>query len=274
MKTFALFNLIFTLLLVQAITACANYNSNFINGDLKLIQEKSFPISSGKDLRIKVDGGDVNVSSWDKSEVYIKILGNENAEDEVEFKFNSSDSFVELIAESKESFFNWFRWFRNISIKIDIKVPAKFNSKIKTSGGDVKIVDVDGNQELHTSGGDITCDNFRGMIDASTSGGDVSLKGSGAQITAYTSGGDIVLDYSGENMGIDLSTSGGDIQVKLPWDFNANMKLSTSGGDVNCNLTMNNASKLSEHKISAELNNGGKEFIAHTSGGDIDVWKK
>lgn len=271
MKTFAFFNLIVILFLTQPITAYSNYLSNSKSGDLKLIQEKSFPISSGKDLRIKVDGGNVNVSSWDKSEVYIKIWGNENAKDNVEFKFNSSDSFVELIAESKASFFNWFR---NISIKIDVKVPSIFNTRIKTSGGDVKIVDVDGNHELHTSGGDITCDNFRGMIDASTSGGDVSLRGSGAQIIAHTSGGNIVLDYTGENMGIDLSTSGGDIRMKLPSDFNANMKLSTSGGDVNCNLTMNNASKLSEHKIIAELNNGGKELIAHTSGGDIDVLKK
>ena len=52
------------------------------------------------------------------------------------------------------------------------------------------------------------------------------------------------------------------------------MELSTSGGDVSCNLTLNNASKLSEHKIVADLNNGGNEFYAHTSGGDIDVLKK
>ena len=74
--------------------------------------------------------------------------------------------------------------------------------------------------------------------------------------------------------GIDLSTSGGDIRVKLPSNFNADMELLTSGGDVSCNLTMNNASKLSDHKIIAQLNDGGYEFVAHTSGGDIDVRKK
>jgi large exoprotein involved in heme utilization and adhesion len=71
-----------------------------------------------------------------------------------------------------------------------------------------------------------------------------------------------------------LSTSGGDIQVELPADFNASMELSTSGGDVNCNLSLNNATKLSGHKIVADLNNGGMDFSVHTSGGDIDVIKK
>lgn len=75
-------------------------------------------------------------------------------------------------------------------------------------------------------------------------------------------------------MGIDLSTSGGDILVKLPENFDAAMELSTSGGDVSCNLSLNNSTKLSESKIIADLNNGGEEFIAHTSGGDINVRKK
>lgn len=271
MKSFSFINLIIVLLLAQTATACGNYHSDLIGGDHDLIQERSFPISPGKDLRIKVGGGDINVSTWDKHEVNIKVFGNNNAKEKLEFKFDNSESFVELVTESKNSFSNWFK---NISFKVEVKVPSEFNSKLHTSGGDVKVVGITGTQEISTSGGDVVCNDFDGIIDASTSGGDITLRGSNAQVTAHTSGGDVSLDYSGENMGIDLSTSGGDIRVKLPEQFNADMKLSTSGGEVSCNLTMNNASRISEHKIIAELNNGGNEFIAHTSGGDIDVWKK
>jgi DUF4097 and DUF4098 domain-containing protein YvlB len=271
MKNISHFKFILVILMAQSIAACSNYNSDFTNGDLELIQEKTYPISWGKDLRIKANSGDVFITSWDKSEVHIKILGNENARKKLDFNFDNSDSYVELVAESKESFPNWFR---NLSLKIEIKVPEKFNTEVHTSGGDVKLNSVDGNHQLNTSGGDVTCRGFSGMMEVSTSGGDVSLNGNDAPINAHTSGGDIVLDYFGENKGIDLSTSGGDILVKLPSDFNANMELSTSGGDVSCNLTMSNASKLSGHKIVAELNNGGNELIVHTSGGDIDVKKK
>ncbi len=159
-------------------------------------------------------------------------------------------------------------------MKYEIKVPAKFNIDVSTSGGDIKLGGVNGTAKLHTSGGDVWADRVEGNLDVSTSGGDISLICEGTEIVANTSGGDINLNYSGLNLGIDLTTSGGDIQVELPSDFDASMELSTSGGDVSCNLTMNNVTILSEHKIIADLNNGGMDFSAHTSGGDIDVMKK
>jgi hypothetical protein len=262
--------IVLTLISTHIIFGCGS-NHYYGGDDLQVIHEKTFPIEWGKDLRVKTSGGDVTVTSWNKSEVYIKVLGNDKARDEIEYEFNNTDSYVELITESKSSLGNWFG---GISLKIEVKVPQKFNAKIHTSGGDLKLGGIEGDHQLSTSGGDIVCKKFGGTLDLSTSGGDITLVGSEAKISASTSGGDIKLDYEGENLGIDLSTSGGDILVKLPSSFNAAMELSTSGGDVSCNLTLNNASKLSEHKIVADLNNGGNEFSAHTSGGDIDVMKK
>jgi len=262
--------ILITLFSGQILTGCG---SNYYSGgdDLQVIHEKTFPIEWGKDVRVKTSGGDVTVTSWNKSEVYIKVLGNDKARDEIDYEFSNTDSYVELITESKSSFGNWFG---GVSLKIEVKVPEKFNAKVHTSGGDLKLGGVDGDHQLSTSGGDIVCKKFGGALDLSTSGGDITLVGGGSKIRASTSGGDIKLDYEGENFGIDLSTSGGDILVKLPSSFDASMELSTSGGDVSCNLTLNNASKFSEHKIVADLNNGGNEFYAHTSGGDIDVIKK
>ena len=236
---------------IQFLTACNNHV--YSSGDLEVIREERFPISWGKELKVKVDGGDVTVTGWDRSEVHIKVLGNENAREKLEFIFDNNDSYVEFRTKTKSSFSSWFS---NLSLKIEVKVPEKFNMKI------------------HTSGGDIVCKEFSGKLEASTSGGDVVLVGSDCSIIAQTSGGDIKLNYSGENMGIDLSTSGGDILIELPENFDADMKISSSGGDVTCNMTLNNATRVSEHKIVAKLNNGGKELIAHTSGGDIDVRKK
>ena len=270
MKKVFLFNII-VLLLMHTFSACSNHHSNILNDDLNLITEKKFPISPGNDLRIKVSGGDVMITSWDRSEVYIKVLGNDNAKEKLDFIFDNSDSYVTFETESKGSVFNWFS---GISLKIEVNVPESFNTGIHTSGGDIKLGGVSGTAKLHTSGGDVWAEKVEGNLDVSTSGGDISLICGDTELIAHTSGGDIDLNYFGPNLGIDLSTSGGDILVELPADFDASMKLSTSGGDVSCNLTLNNATKLSEHKIIADLNNGGMVFTAHTSGGDIDVMKK
>jgi hypothetical protein len=246
----------------------ANSNVPTYSYDLKVLQEKTFPIDPGKQLKLRTPTGDVEVTYWDESKVHIKILGDDDAEERMSFEFNNDENLVEIIADKSSSLTSWFSGIR---LKYEIKVPSKFNVDVSTSGGDIKLGGVSGTAKLNTSGGDVWADRVEGNLDVSTSGGDISLICSGTEIVAHTSGGDIKLKYSGPNHGIDLSTSGGDIQVELPSDFDAAMELSTSGGDVSCNLTMNNASKLSGHKIVADLNNGGMEFNAHTSGGDIDV---
>lgn len=238
--------------------------------DKKVIHEKTFQIAAGKKLNVTADVGDVIVTVWDKSEVYIKVTGNENTEDKFDFTFNGSTDEVTVTAEKK----NGWNWFSNISLKIEVKVPKNFNINANTSGGDIKIGGVNGGIYLKTSGGDIWGDRFEGNFFAHTSGGDINLFCSNAKIEANTSGGDIELEYTGINKGIELKTSGGDIDVRVPADFDAKALLRTSGGDVDCNLVMNNVTKLSETKIDANINKGGKPLIAITSGGDVTIYKK
>ena len=238
--------------------------------DKKVIHEKTFNISAGKKLNVNADVGDVIVTVWDKSEVYIKVIGNENTADKFDFTFNGSSDEVTVTVEKKSG----WNWFSNISLKIEVKVPKQFNINANTAGGDIKVGGVNGGIYLKTSGGDIWGDRFEGNFFAHTSGGDINLFCSNAKIEANTSGGDIELEYTGVNQGIELKTSGGDIDVRVPADFDAKALLRTSGGDVDCNLVMNNVTKLSETKIDANLNKGGKPLIAETSGGDVSVYKK
>ena len=276
--------------------------------DLKLLYEKTYHISPGKELKVETSIGDVMISTWDKDEVYINVFGNQKAQDDVEFNFDGNDERVEVIAKKEGGFFNWFG-FNGVSLRFEIKVPKKFNNRISTSGGDIKLADVVGKTQLKTSGGDlwikntegevkattsggnifldqnkgetsvttsggnIEAKNFDGNLNASTSGGDIRLKGANSRINAETSGGDIDLEYWGASKGIDLSTSGGDIYIKLPADFSASVKLATSGGEVSTDIGVNNVRKMSSHRLEGELNKGGSPLNATTSGGDIIVKK-
>jgi Toastrack DUF4097 len=265
-------------------------SANLFAGNLKVIEERTFQISPGKDLKLEASSGDVSISSWDKDEVCIKILGNDRAEDKMKFDFYNNEDKVEVVAKREHGLFDWFS--NGIRLRFEIKVPIKFNIKARTSGGDVYTTNTSGNLDISTSGGDIKFDNvngvfdvstsggdisgrnFHGELNASTSGGDIDLNGSDSKITASTSGGDIYLDYGGRNQGIDLSTSGGDIQIKLPENFSASARMQTSGGEISCDLTANKAKKISSTKFEADLNQGGNSLVAETSGGDITILKK
>jgi len=251
--------------------------------------------------------GDVDISSWNKDEVYVKVLGNSKAEDRLKFYFDEDSGNISVTAKKKGTFTNWFS--SGIRLRFEIKVPVKFNTETHTSGGDISLIAVDGNNKLKTSGGDINLQDIKGDIYVSTSGGDITanyvkgeitLKTSGGDIktsnltgylTAKTSGGDITFSannskiyastsggnilgsYKGENLGMNVHSSGGDILLKLPTDFKASARLTTSGGYIKCDINLTNIDKKSNSKIIADLNNGGPSLKVSTSGGDISVVK-
>lgn len=238
--------------------------------DTKVIHEKSFNISAGKKLILNSDAGDIQITPWDKSELQVKVIGNDNAAEKFTYNFNANSEEVNIEVDKKSG----WSWFSNIKLRFEIKVPANFNVYVNTAGGDIKIGGIKGNLTLKTSGGDIWGDRFEGDFVAKTSGGEINLFCNNAKIDASTSGGDIELEYTGVNKSIELKTSGGDIDIKVPQNFNANVDLRTSGGDIMCRFKLNDVQKLSETKIIGSINNGGLPLIANTSGGDITVYKK
>ena len=140
--------LLFVALVSYLFLGAANSHVTAYSYDLKVLHEKTFPINPGKQLKVKTPTGDVEVTYWDESKVYIKILGDDDAEDRLSFEFNNDDNLVEIIADKDGSLFSWFS---GISLKYEIKVPAKFNVDVSTSGGDIKLGGVNGTAKLHTS---------------------------------------------------------------------------------------------------------------------------
>ena len=276
--------------------------------ELKILREKSFQAKDWENVYVDASGADVKVESWDKQEVYVKIFGNHRAEDRMKFSIDQENQTVKVIAKRKGSFFNWFGG--SLSVRIEIFVPKNQNTHIETSGGDIKIANINGVFQLNTSGGDITLSNTNGKLKAETSGGDITLtkqKGemnlstsggdiicketngdlraetsggdinlgvSDGKIYAETSGGDIEIDYAGVNKGIDASTSGGEVHVKLPANFKAKAHLETSGGEITNNFSNAKAMRVSRGKVDAEFNGGGEILKLETTGGDIIVDQK
>jgi hypothetical protein len=65
MKNYLLL-IVITFFSAQIILGCGG-NYYYTDDDLQVIHEKTFPIEPGKDLRVKTSGGDVTVTSWNKS---------------------------------------------------------------------------------------------------------------------------------------------------------------------------------------------------------------
>ena len=95
-----------------------------------------------------------------------------------------------------------------------------------------------------------------------------SIQGS---VHAETSGGGITLKLTGENKGIDVHSSGGDINIFVNDSIAANLEASTSGGKVRCELPITVKGDMSDEELRGKINGGGNIIRAETSGGDVRV---
>jgi DUF4097 and DUF4098 domain-containing protein YvlB len=253
-----------------------------------IIKEQTLPTSQGKTLKVKVESGDVTISTWSKDEAYIKISGNDEAKDKLTYKIDGKDGDIFVAASKSQDISN----ANNISLKIEISIPEKFNTeiataggdislggltgsvKLKTAGGDITLRNINGDANLKTAGGDIKIESFSGNLSAKTAGGNINITSSEGSISAKTSGGDVIVGYSGVNKGIDLSTSGGNINLSLPENISAKVELVSMNGEIKSDFTITgDVSKTARQKITGEIGSGGELIKCKTMGGNITIEK-
>ena len=96
-------------------------------------------------------------------------------------------------------------------VRFDIQVPNQFDMNLRTSGGDIRLQgNLTGTIYGDTSGGDIRLGDVNGHLEMSTSGGDITAGRVEGDAILHTSGGDIEVQTISSQ--VDLHTSGGDIQ--------------------------------------------------------------
>jgi len=273
--------------------------------DARLLFEKTLQTEPGKELVTSLIAGGVIVSTWTNNEVNVKVYGNDEAEEKVIFIAENTETGVKVEGKKKES-----GNFKHLTLRVEVIVPQNYNVKLfssggslevnnlkgkieaNTSGGNIKIENTNGNIEAYTAGGNISIETsngditastsggkilingFNGNVDASTAGGDINLTGTEGKIAASTAGGNIRLDYTGKNMGIDLSTLGGNITATLPSDFNADADIGTLAGKVRCDFAQVETKNKIYSYVKAKFNGGGEDFKCTTSAGNITITKK
>jgi DUF4097 and DUF4098 domain-containing protein YvlB len=272
--------------------------------DLKVLMEKSLPTETGQKLRVDAYAGTVKITSWSKNEVYVKISGNSEAEENLDFEVNPDASGIKVNASKKTG----AHGIHNLSLKFEISVPLDYSVKVSTGGGNVTLTDLNGTVDISTKGGNVSLGKINGSVDVSTAGGNISvsantgklklstaggninagkfdgdvevstaggnihLTGSNGKVDGSTLGGNIHFDYSGKNLGVDLSTMAGQISLDLPPDFAANVDLSTMVGKIRCDFNGNEAKGNANLKTT--FNNGGEVLKCSTMAGNIKVTKK
>jgi len=270
--------------------------------------ERQFTVQEGGELIVEADAGTIKLESWDKNEVsvVVEIEGSDSRAEKYKVEFSQEGNTITVTGKVRDkSFFKWH--VGDLEAFYTIYTPKKFNTTLNTSGGNidaknltgraeyntsggdvnvqklegevilatsggnVDAIDINGNVDAETSGGNVIVENIIGNVKGYTSGGNVELNNVEGRVKGGTSGGDITVRVAGENKGIDVETSGGDIEIFVKEGIGADVDAETSGGTVDCDLPVTVRGKVRESELHGKINGGGNPIRANTTGGSIRI---
>jgi DUF4097 and DUF4098 domain-containing protein YvlB len=267
--------------------------------------EKTFSVQPGGKLFVDADEGNITITGSETSEIAVHVYarGSDELLRKFDVKFDQDGNTVTVGGRLKHKYFDLFG-NNDLDIEFEIQIPSKFNLDLRTSGGNISVDNLTGDIVGETSGGNLILGKLDGAVKMSTSGGNISLRGASGNFQLETSGGNIhgegivgdthvetsggnieLRDLDGKlygstsggdiraemknNKGIDLSTSGGNLIVRLPKSATGDVTAEATGGDVSCDFQF--AGKMKDGSMNGKINGGGNLIRLETSGGDIVI---
>jgi len=259
-------------------------------------QVKTFPASSITKVESTTSGGNIQVTGSDAGEAKLEVIVDKNwnkslskeeierrLKDNYELRLEVSGGTLYATAKPNKRNMDWKN--EGLSISFRMVVPHSVASKLTTSGGNITLSELSGNEEFTTSGGNLNLMRVKGTIKGTTSGGNITASEVMDDVDLVTSGGNVSAE-NGKGK-IRLVTSGGSVHVRnLSGDVVATtsggnidgdhtegeLKASTSGGSVNLSHISGSVSAgTSGGNISVDIDQLGKYVNVSNSGGRVDL---
>ncbi|HUZ58538.1 MAG TPA: hypothetical protein VMU83_07140 [Hanamia sp.] len=238
---------------------------------------RTFPSETINSVVSKTSGGNISVTAVNPSQSRVEVFvwqnghwNNALSNDELKTKIANyydldisvNNGKLTATASPKDRITNWKG---TLSFSFKIYVSENVSTKLETSGGNIVLTGLSGDQDFTTSGGNLDLNGLSGKVKGRTSGGNIYLQNCKNDLDLTTSGGNIDAQNSTGN--ITVTTSGGSIKLDK---LSGNIKAQTSGGNIE-GVTIDGI-------LSAHTSGGNVSLLAlncslktSTSGGNIQV---
>ncbi|QES90493.1 DUF4097 family beta strand repeat-containing protein [Rhizosphaericola mali] len=239
------------------------------------IDTKQFPSNSFTKVNSATPGGNIEVLGDAGAQSSVEVIASSNKYSGAELKqkiaeiydLNVSVSNGELFAQAKIK--SEIKKLSNTHISINFKlhVPNAVSTSLKTSGGNLHLASLRGDQDFATSGGNIAFEDIHGMINGRTSGGNIVFKNVDNTVKVSTSGGNILAENANGNL--QLTTSGGNISGE---NLTGSFDVVTSGGNIALNQLAGKVDgSTSGGQITVSMRQISGDIQLRNSGGGISL---
>lgn len=211
---------------------------------------------------ISVDGrqnGGISIKGWDRADVLVRAQVRAYAPtDDLardlahQINIQTGGARVQADGPAHDGTRSW-------SVTYEIFVPSHFSASLETVNGGVSISDVTGNLEFKTVNGGLSLHRVGGFVHGRTTNGGVSIELAGDRW---------------EGQGLDVVTTNGGVNLRVPRNYSAQLEASTSNGrfrtDVPEVQSQIQPDRRSNH-IATALGAGGAFLKVTTTNGGVSL---
>ena len=173
---------------------------------------------------------------------------------------DNADSYCDergMHSNSRNNSRNGDRDWNNVSMNLEIALPANLQMSASSVSGDVSITGATGDVRANSVSGDLKLDRLRASsVSANTVSGDVEVS-----IQEFTGRGDL-----------KFNTVSGDVTLDLPRQLDVDLSMNTVSGGINSDyaMTLGNG-RMNHRNIEARIGAGGRRLDLNTVSGDVKL---
>jgi DUF4097 and DUF4098 domain-containing protein YvlB len=255
---------------------------------------RTYNVSGKSTVHIETNDGAVRVSTWEGKQIEARVETTGWRIDDGEVRIIERQVGDRLELEARVPNFHWNSGFRNRSLRIELRIPVESDLSIQTGDGSVETDNNVGSVDIRTGDGHIKVSHAKGAIRLSTGDGHIEATDLNGRLDATSGDGHIQIDGRFDSLKLDTNdgtidarvlrgsrmannwsvrTGDGNVTLRLPDDFQANLELHTGDGRIRTDFPIVASGRLGRSDIQGKLNGGGLPLTARTGDGSIHILK-
>ncbi|WP_167880925.1 DUF4097 family beta strand repeat-containing protein [Methanococcoides sp. AM1] len=271
MNKYQLTFLLFSTLIVAAVSGCTTYGPDYGAEEIEYFSGE-YEADNNTTLTVNNINGQIEINRWDGDKVELEAIKRTNyGEDElqkVNIIVNEIDD--ELKVETKYPALENVR----VSVDINIKVPENVTVDIiETTNGNIVISDTKGNTTAITTNGNIAISNVKGYITAISSNGALDIQRTTGIGDLQTTNGRIeahILDIRDD---VDIRCTNGAIILFIDPSLDADIEMETTNGHISISEVELVATNLESTHVEGVIGEGGNKMHIRTTNGNVNLNK-
>jgi len=235
---------------------------------------KTFALTGKSDIQVDTNDADIRVNSADRKDIEALVItvGYKIGPNDVRVSERQSGNHLELNVHIPSGHFGF--GFHSRSVRVELAVPRESDLNLHSGDGNIRVSGVKGSLRLDSGDGELEVREGEGPLNANTRDGNIRVHGVFSALDVHTGDGNIDADAeTGSKMssGWVLRTGDGNVVMRLPDNFAAELDAHTGDGrvDVDFPLTINGS--MPESTIRGKINGGGPLLEIRSGDGNISL---